>query len=88
MRFMFDSDESFSFETLRAVGYTAYGNPRLPAYRSTLCRCGLRGRSDRGSRQASVLSSDVCSCSVVCNGPAGSCSNGGAKTRPGSSPCR
>ncbi len=25
MRFMFDTDESFSFETLRAVGYTAYG---------------------------------------------------------------
>jgi len=25
MRFIFDTDESFSFETLRAVGYTAYG---------------------------------------------------------------
>ena len=25
MRFMFDTDESFSFETLRAVGYTSFG---------------------------------------------------------------
>ena len=25
MRFIFDTDESFSFETLRAVGYTVYG---------------------------------------------------------------
>ncbi|TCP38958.1 alpha/beta hydrolase family protein [Tamaricihabitans halophyticus] len=25
MRFMFDTDEAFSFETLRAVGYTVYG---------------------------------------------------------------
>lgn len=25
MRFIFDTDEAFSFETLRAVGYTAYG---------------------------------------------------------------
>ena len=25
MHFIFDTDESFSFETLRAVGYAAYG---------------------------------------------------------------
>jgi hypothetical protein len=25
MRFIFDTDETFSFETLRTVGYTAYG---------------------------------------------------------------
>lgn len=38
MRFMFDSDESFSFETLRAVGYTAYGGADIGEVMATAAR--------------------------------------------------
>ncbi|SKP77528.1 Hypothetical dipeptidyl aminopeptidase/ acylaminoacyl-peptidase related protein [Mycobacteroides abscessus subsp. abscessus] len=49
MRFIFETDESFSFETLRTVGYTAYGGPisaRLSLLRSGSRRAiGSRGTS-------------------------------------------
>lgn len=38
MRFMFESDESFSFETLRAVGYTAYGGADIGEVMATAAR--------------------------------------------------
>jgi dienelactone hydrolase len=38
MRFMFDTDESFSFETLRAVGYTAYGGADIGEVMATAAR--------------------------------------------------
>ncbi|MGD1172288.1 alpha/beta hydrolase family protein [Mycobacterium seoulense] len=38
MRFMFDSDESFSFETLRAVGYTVYGGADIGEVMATAAR--------------------------------------------------
>ena len=38
MRFMFDTDEAFSFETLRAVGYTAYGGADIGEVMATAAR--------------------------------------------------
>ena len=38
MRFMFDTDEAFSFETLRAVGYTAYGGADIGEVMTTAAR--------------------------------------------------
>ena len=38
MRFMFDTDESFSFETLRAVGYTVYGGADIGEVMATAAR--------------------------------------------------
>jgi pimeloyl-ACP methyl ester carboxylesterase len=38
MRFMFKDDESFSFETLRAVGYTAYGGADIGEVMATAAR--------------------------------------------------
>lgn len=38
MRFMFDTDESFSFESLRAVGYTAYGGADIGEVMATAAR--------------------------------------------------
>jgi dienelactone hydrolase len=38
MRFMFDTDESFSFETLRAVGYTVYGGADIGEVMATAVR--------------------------------------------------
>ena len=38
MRFMFDNDEAFSFETLRAVGYTAYGGADIGEVMATAAR--------------------------------------------------
>jgi dienelactone hydrolase len=38
MRFMFDTDESFSFETLRAVGYTVYGGADIGEVMTTAAR--------------------------------------------------
>ena len=38
MRFMFDTDEAFSFETLRAVGYSAYGGADIGEVMTTAAR--------------------------------------------------
>lgn len=38
MRFMFETDESFSFETLRAVGYTVYGGADIGEVMATAAR--------------------------------------------------
>ena len=38
MRFMFDTDEAFSFETLRAVGYAAYGGADIGEVMATAAR--------------------------------------------------
>ena len=38
MQFIFDTDESFSFETLRAVGYTAYGGADIGEVMATAAR--------------------------------------------------
>jgi dienelactone hydrolase len=38
MRFMFDTDEAFSFETLRSVGYTAYGGADIGEVMATAAR--------------------------------------------------
>lgn len=38
MRFMFDTDESFSFETLRAVGYAVYGGADIGEVMATAAR--------------------------------------------------
>ncbi|BBX64644.1 hypothetical dipeptidyl aminopeptidase/ acylaminoacyl-peptidase related protein [Mycobacterium saskatchewanense] len=38
MRFMFQTDESFSFETLRAVGYTVYGGADIGEVMATAAR--------------------------------------------------
>jgi dienelactone hydrolase len=38
MRFMFDTDESFSFETLRAVGYAPYGGADIGEVMATAAR--------------------------------------------------
>jgi pimeloyl-ACP methyl ester carboxylesterase len=41
MRFMFEDDESFSFETLRAVGYTVYGGADIGEVMATAARIAL-----------------------------------------------
>jgi len=38
MRFMFDTDEAFSYETLRAVGYTAFGGADIGEVMATAAR--------------------------------------------------
>src|SRR6202161_2036712 len=38
MRFMFKDDESFAFETLRAVGYTVYGGADIGEVMATAAR--------------------------------------------------
>jgi esterase/lipase len=38
MRFMFDTDEAFSYETLRAVGYAAYGGADIGEVMATAAR--------------------------------------------------
>ena len=38
MRFMFDTDEAFSFETLRAVGYSVYGGADIGEVMATAAR--------------------------------------------------
>jgi dienelactone hydrolase len=38
MRFMFDTDEAFSFETLRTVGYTVYGGADIGEVMATAAR--------------------------------------------------
>ncbi len=55
MRFIFDTDESFSFETLRAVSYTPYGGADIGEVITTAERVKPR-------RRGVVVSGMACTC--------------------------
>jgi pimeloyl-ACP methyl ester carboxylesterase len=76
MRFIFDTDESFSFETLRAVGYTAYGGADIGEVITTAERI-TPGDTESWYREWRALADRIAGIADVCaaNGHAVSASS-------------
>src|SRR5271156_5516764 len=65
MRFIFDTDESFSFETLRAVGYTAYGGADIGEVITTAERI-TPGDTESWYREWRALADRIAGIADVC----------------------